>query len=131
MITFTGNPDDESGYARKCTDAVFAWLGMEFLSPEWNNAYKALWMEFPKEMKHGWNLMDIKFVEKPENYFDEFVALVAKEKRDKEDRAKLRTSRFARNPEPFASSMLGSNCGTQECNGETMCEDHYRQFVGL
>ena len=112
MITFTGNPDDESGYARKCTDAVFAWLGMEFLSPEWNNAYKALWMELPKEMKHGWNLMEIKFVEKPENYFDEFVALVAKEKRDKKDRAKY-------------------NCGTETCNGEIMCDHHYRQFVGV
>jgi uncharacterized protein YcnI len=85
---------------------------MEFLTPEWSKAYKALWVEFPKEMKQGWNLMGIKFVEKPENYFDEFVALVAKEKRDKEARAKF-------------------NCGTQECNGAIMCDRHYRQFVGV
>lgn len=96
----------------KLKDAVLNWMRMEFLTPEWNKAYKALWVEFPKEMNHGWNLMGIKFVERPENYFDKLVALVEKEKRDQEDRAKL-------------------NCGTQECNSEIMCDDHYRQYTGL
>lgn len=91
--------------ARRFADAVLAWICMDLLTPEWNEAFKKLWADFPDEM----NRAKMNRGMKPADYFDEAVA---RKERDKEDRRKL-------------------NCGTETCNGEKMCDDHYRQFVGV
>ena len=91
--------------ASKFADAVLVWIGMELLSPEWNKAFKKLWADFPEEMERARS----KHGMHPSGFHDRAVM---RNQRDKEDRAKY-------------------NCGTETCNGNVMCEDHYRQFCGI
>ncbi len=91
--------------ACKFRDAVLEWIGLELLTPEWNEAFKKLWADFPEEMERAKNNRGMK----PSGFFD---VAVARAQNEKEDRSKF-------------------NCGTSRCNGTIMCDMHYRQFVGV
>lgn len=91
--------------ACKFGDAVLEWIGLELLTPEWNKAFKKLWVDFPEEMERAKNNHRMK----PSGFYD---VAVARAQNEKEARRKF-------------------NCGTSRCNGTIMCDNHYRQFVGV
>ena len=83
------------------TDAIVSWTRIEVHTPESRDCWKKIWRKWPQEMT------EMRMF--PADHFDEAVS---RKELDKEDRAKL-------------------NCGTETCNGKKMCDDHYRQFVGV